>query len=179
MSRLSMSRVALTIAAPVLVAGLLAMVSAPKRIAVSGVSSMKYSQQHLSAVADASGPVLFLNESKGNNRSTGETEYMADAEVTNREIANLTQGNGSHEGYITFAKGADTTVSSWRGKVITTMGPDRKPATRFEGTWSKVRGTGKYQGVPGRGTYSGKMNSPTEFTIEWKGELELSRSASR
>jgi hypothetical protein len=140
---------------------------------------MKYSQQHALPVADAAAPVLLLSEATGTNRNTGKSDYMAGAEVINREIADLTQGNGPHQGYITFAKDADTTVNRWRGKVVTTLGSDQQPTTRFEGTWTKLSGRGKYEGVTGSGTYKGRMLSPTEYTVEWSGEIELSRTASR
>lgn len=179
MYRLTISRTILAITAPVLAASLLAMASAPKRITVSGVSSLTYSQQHASAVTDAGGPMLLLNEARGSNRNTGKPDYMAGADVTLREIADLTQGNGAHQGYITMARGSDTTVSSWRGKVVTTLGPDQKPVTRFEGTWTSLRGTGKYEGATGSGAYKGRLVSPTELTVEWRGDMELGSSASR
>jgi hypothetical protein len=104
---------------------------------------------------------------------------MDGAQVTNREIADLTQGNGPHQGYITEILGADTTVTRWQGKVTTSLGPDQKPNTRFEGSWSKIKGTGQYEAVTGAGSYKGRMTSPTEYTIEWSGEISTPRTASR
>jgi hypothetical protein len=54
--------------------------------------------------------------------------------------------------------------------VSTTLAPDKTPHTTFAGTWTYVSGTGKYQGIRGGGTYQGHFSSPTEYTIEWKGE---------
>jgi hypothetical protein len=164
---------------PAMVAGLLASAPAPERIPISGVFSLKYTEQHTLPVSDAAGPVLLLTRSTGSNRNTGRSDYMAGAEVINREIAELTQGNGPHQGYITEVKGADTTVTRWQGQVATTLGPDQKPATRFEGRWTKVSGTGKYEGVAGNGSYTGRILSPTEYTVEWTGEIVINRTASR
>jgi hypothetical protein len=179
---MSSSRIVSALAAlgvPVLTAATLA--SAPQwdRIQISGVFSMKAGEQHALPVAGQAGPVLLLTQSSGTSRSTGPTEFMYGAQVINREIADLTQGNGPHQGYITEIKGADTTVSSYRGKVVTALGPDEKPRTSFQGTWSKVSGTGKYQGVSGSGRYEGRMLSPTEYTIEYSGEIATRRTASR
>jgi hypothetical protein len=173
------SRALLAVAVPAVVASTLASAPAPERTPISGVFSLKYSQQHALPVADAAGPVLLLNEAKGTNRNTGKFDYMDGAEVINREIADLTQGNGPHQGYITEIQGADTAVTRWQGKVVTTLGSDQKPTTRFAGTWTKVSGTGKYKGVVGNGTYQGRMLSPTEYTVEWSGVIELKSTASR
>ena len=179
MSRSTMLRALFALGSPAVVASLLASAPAPDRIPVSGVFTMKYTQQHALPVSDAAGPVLLLNQSAGTNRNTGRSDYMAGGEVINREIAELTRGNGPHQGYITDAKGADTTVTRYEGQVTTTLGPDQKPATRFEGKWTKVSGTGKYEGVAGNGTYTGRVLSPTEYTVEWRGDIVLNRTASR
>jgi hypothetical protein len=179
---MSSSRVVSALAAlavPVLTAATLASPAHWDRIGISGVFSMKVGEQHALPVADQAGPVLLLTRSSGTSRSTGPTKFMDGAQVHNREIADLTQGSGPHQGYITEIKGADTTVTSYRGKVVTTLGPDQKPRTSFEGTWSKVSGTGKYQGVSGSGRYEGRMLSPTEYTIEYSGEIVTRRTASR
>jgi hypothetical protein len=179
MSRSTMLRALFLLGSPALAAGLLASAPAAERIPVSGVFSMKYTQQQALPVSDAAGPVLLLNQSSGTNRNTGRTDYMPGGQVINREIAELTRGNGPHQGYITETQGADTSVARYEGHVITTLGPDQKPATRFEGKWTKVSGTGKYEGVAGSGTYAGRMLSPTEYTVEWTGEIVLNRTASR
>ena len=140
---------------------------------VSGRFTMKYSQQHALPVGDAAGPVLLANEAKGTNSNTGRTDYMNGAGVTNVEIADLTQGNGQHQGYVTFAKDGETSVSRWNGRVTTTLSADKKPITTFEGTWAKVGGTGRYAGVDGKGRYKGRMLSPTEYVVDWEGELGL------
>jgi hypothetical protein len=150
-----------------------------ERMQVSGVFTMKVTQQHALPVASPADPVLLLTQSSGTNRSTGKSAYMDGAEVTNREIADLTQGNGPHQGYIVDAHGLDTTVTRWQGTVTTTLGPDQKPATRFEGTWTKVKGTGRYEGVTGSGSYRGQMTSQTEYTVTWSGQIATPRTASR
>lgn len=147
---------------------------------VSGRFTMKYSQQHALPVSDAAGPVLLANEAKGTNSNTGRTDYMNGAGATSIEIADLTQGNGQHQGYITFAKDGETSVSRWNGRVTTSLSADKKPTTTFEGTWTKVGGTGRYEGVSGKGRYKGRMLSPTEYVVEWDGDLNLrDKSASR
>jgi hypothetical protein len=152
---------------------LAAMPADPGLVKVSGKLTMKYSQQHPLPAGDAAGPVLLANEAKGTNISTGSTEYMDGAQVISIEIADLTQGIGQHQGYITFRKGGDTGLNRWNGRVTTTMTADNKPVTTFEGTWTKIKGTGRYQGATGKGRYKGSMITPNEYVVEWEGELNL------
>jgi hypothetical protein len=153
--------------------------AASARTSISGVAQMKYSVQHALPAEQNASPVLFLAEAAGTNRNTGSTDYMQGASVINREIANLVQGNGPHSGYIMLAKGSDTTVSQWQGNVITTPGANGPPSTRFEGKWTMMRGTGKYAGITGSGTYEGQILSQSAYTVTWKGDVELNQRALR
>ena len=142
---------------------------APSKIA--GTVSAKYAEQHPLPVPDAAGHALVLARAQGVNRSTGPTRYMDKGDVTNFEFADLTQGNGPQQGYISMSQGADTMISKWSGKVTTTLSPDKTPITSFAGTWTKVSGTGRYKKATGGGTYNGHFTSQTEYTVEWSGEI--------
>lgn len=147
--------------------------SAPERLQVGGTITMTYSQMNPAPVGDAAGHVLVSDRATGTNRNTGRDTYMERAEVANTEIADLTQGNGSHQGYTIFSSGRDSTVNRWNGKVTTVLGPDKTPVTSFEGSWNKVRGTGRYAGVSGEGTYRGRMTGKNTYEVEWKGEIAV------
>jgi hypothetical protein len=151
--------------------------SAPSRIA--GTFSARYAEQHPLAVPDAAGHALVLGRVEGVNRSTGPTPYMDRGKVTNFEFADLTHGNGPQQGYISMSKGADSVISKWSGKVTTTLSPDKSPITTFEGTWTKVKGTGRYESITGKGTYKGRFTSQTEYTVDWSGEISGERLAER
>jgi hypothetical protein len=151
--------------------------SAPSKIA--GTFDAKYAEQHPLPVPDAAGHTLVLARARGINRSTGPTLYMDKGDVTNFEFADLTQGNGPHQGYISMSQGADTMISKWSGKVTTTLSPNKTPITTFEGTWTKVKGSGRYADVSGKGAYKGHFTSQTEYTVEWSGELSGKRLAER
>lgn len=166
-------RWALSAALPATLFLLAAVPSTPQVGRISGKLTMKYVQQHPLAAGDAAGPVLFANQAKGTNSSTGKNEYMDGAEVTSLEIADLTQGTGTHQGYITFAKNGDGGVNRWKGRVSTTLSANGQPVTTFEGTWTKISGSGRYEGATGRGKYRGRVVSPTEYVIEWDGEISL------
>ena len=150
---------------------------APSRIA--GTFQASYVEQHPLPVSDAEGHALILGKVQGVNRSTGPTAYMDQAQVTSLEFGDLVQGNGRHQGYITFAQGADTVISQWSGKVSTTLAPDKSPRTSFEGTWTKVKGTGRYGEITGKGTYQGHFISRTEYVCDWNGEISGQRVAAK
>jgi len=151
--------------------------SAPSKIA--GTFEAKYAEQHPLPVADAAGHALVLGRVEGVNRSTGATTYMDKGKVTNLEFADLVQGNGPQQGYISMSQGADTVISKWSGKVTTTLSPDKTPITTFTGTWTKVRGTGRYGDITGQGTYKGHFTSQTEYTVDWSGQISGERLAER
>lgn len=166
---------------PALAFLLLGLPAAPQptseRLQVGGTFTMTYKQMHPVPVGDAEGHVLISNHATGTNRSTGRDSYMDRAETANTEIADLTQGNGPHEGYVIFSSGGERTVNKWSGKITTVLGADKQPVTTFEGTWTKLTGTGRYSGVTGRGTYRGRMTGQNTYLVEWKGEIELSERA--
>lgn len=141
---------------------------------VGGTSTMNYTEQHPIPIVDAEGHVLLQTASKGTNQSTGPTSYMAGAEVSNAELADLVQGNGTHQGYVTMSLNGEVNVTRWSGKVTTTLGSDQKPVTTFQGTWTKVKG------ASGHGTYSGRITGPTSYVVDWVGEMDLKKpTASR
>jgi hypothetical protein len=147
---------------------------------IAGSFWLTYSKQEVIPVGDADGHILVLAEARGPNHSTGRDLYMDGAETSNREIADLVQGSGTHSGYVTFAKNSDSTVTKWSGQVQTVLSPEGKPVTTFAGTWIKVKGTGRYEGVTGGGTYKGHVISPTEYSVDWEGEIVLkTKTASR
>jgi hypothetical protein len=179
MSRFSLACALVALGVPAMTAATLETAPLRESVRISGVFTMQVGQQQALPVAGPADPILLLTQSSGTNRSTGKSPYMDGARVINREIADLTQGNGSHQGYLTDIHGSDTTVTRWQGKVTTKLGPDQKPVTAFAGTWSKVAGTGRYEGVTGTGSYTGRMTSPTAYTVEWTGEISTPRTASR
>jgi hypothetical protein len=137
--------------------------------AISGAISVKVSKQEVLPVTAQSGDMLMLVESHGTNKSSN---WMDDAEVVNKEIDFLLQGSGPQHGYITFAKGEDTVDVKWSGYVRTVM-VNGQPQISFHGTWEHVKGTGKYQGTQGKGSYKGHFISQTDYVIDWIGQSNV------
>jgi hypothetical protein len=162
---------------PVSLVTLLGWSSDPAPSRVAGTFSVKYAEQHPLAVPDGEGHALVLGRARGTNRSTGPTLFIDKGDVTNLEFADLHQGNGPQQGYISMSQGADSLISKWSGKVTTVLSPDKTPITTMAGTWATVRGTGRYENAVGKGTYKGHFTSRAEYTVDWSGEISAERRA--
>lgn len=145
--------------------------SKPNSEKISGSAELKYAEQRPLRVPEGSGYQLVAGETRGVNKNTGGGDFMSDAPVVNAEIANLSRGNGTHEGYYTMAKGADTLTAKWAGKVTTTM-VNNQPNTTFAGTWEYIYGTGKYAGGKGKGTYKGQFLAKDRYAVSWEGNYQ-------
>jgi len=137
--------------------------------AISGAITLKVTKQEVLPVTAQSGDMLMLVETHGTNKSTN---WMDDAQVVNKEIDFLLQGNGPQHGYITFAKGDDTVDVKWSGIVSTAMA-NGQPQISFRGTWEQLKGTGKYQGIRGKGSYKGHFISQTAYVVDWVGHSSV------
>jgi hypothetical protein len=179
MSRQTILSAVVASSLPLAVAALLGWSSGSAPSKVAGTVNAKYAEQHPLAVPDAAGHALVLGRARGVNRSTGPTLFIDKGDVTNFEFADLTQGNGPQQGYISMSLGADTLISKWSGKVTTTVSPDKTPITTMQGTWTTVKGAGRYGDARGQGTYKGHFTSQTEYMVEWNGELSGKRLAER
>jgi hypothetical protein len=152
-----------------LAAGLLVMSAPVYAEAISGEITLKVAKQEVLPVTAQSGDMLMLVETHGANKSSN---WMDDAEVVNKEMDFLLQGNGPQHGYITFAKGEDTVDVKWSGYVRTVMA-NGQPQISFLGTWEQLKGTGKYQGIQGKGSYKGHYISPTDYVVDWAGQSSV------
>ena len=113
---------------------------------------------------DTEGHVLILTEAKGFDVITNE-------QFISREFMDYVKGNGTHRGYQKdITPEGDVVFATFEGKTTTTLSPEGKPLTTFEGTFSFTRGTGKYENIHGGGTYKGKVIGEGMFTYDWEGE---------
>jgi len=134
----------------------------------SGNIKASYAKQEALPIADNPGHVIVLNHAQGTNKSTGKNDYFDDSEIAIKDYIDMTNGNGTHEGYITFSKGGERTVNKLNGKVVTVMAADGKtPITTVQGTFEQIYGTNIYSTLKPVGTYKVKFHSPTDFVVDW------------
>jgi hypothetical protein len=150
------------------------------RVKVGGTYSASYARQFGAEIGDVEGHTLSIGQARGTNRSTGETGYMDGAQLRMIQTEDLTRGTGTAEGYSSLVSGADTAWLKSAGRVTTIASAEKGVLITFEGTWTVVKATGKYQGRTGSGTYRGRFISPIEYVVEWEGTLsELGATAVR
>ncbi|MDQ3796401.1 MAG: hypothetical protein M3294_02195 [Pseudomonadota bacterium] len=60
------------------------------------------------------------------SKNTGPTDFLQGAKVVNREIQDLVQGSGPHNGYITFTDNDGEITAKWDGHVKTMLTKGRQ-----------------------------------------------------
>ena len=146
-------------------------VSAQDTTAIAGKYTATYAFQKAMPVPDAKDHVFMLAETHATNKNTGPTDFLESAKVVNREILDITQGNGTHNGYITFTEKAGEITAKWDGVVRTTLTKAGQPHTTFNGDWAWTKATGHYAGHTASGTYQGHLPSRDKVYVEWEGTL--------
>lgn len=76
-----------------------------------------------------------------------------------------------------YRRGKDGNVffSKWQGKVSTTQSPEGKPIMKWEGTFSYVKGTGKWENIQGGGTYKGGFIARGIYVNHVEGEYFIKK----
>jgi len=147
-------------------AGLVTTTAMAEKIKDEGNFDASYVKREMGPVPDQEGHVLLLTESSGTSSNPG--GLIDGFPTTVYEIADLRQGNGSHQGYVIYKKGSDQMVVKFDGAVTTTM-KDGKPNTTMKGKYVLVDGVGALAGVEGEGTYAGYFTAEDKFHIDWEG----------
>ncbi len=80
---------------------------------------------------------------------------------------NLKTGVGSHVvGYSEYTdRDGDKIIAKDKGKF--------PGGLSGAGEWAFVKGTGKFEGIQGKGTWISHSLSPTQWYVDWEGEVEL------
>lgn len=88
---------------------------------------------------------------------------------TSYGIYDWNRGSDWHRGYIvrSFADGA-TTTAQYEGTTRTSAG-----ASTWQGTFVFVGGTGRFEGVEGKGTYAGRRYPNKMGITDWEGTMIL------
>ena len=96
---------------------------------------------------------------------------MNGAAAVTADTSLLVDGSGPHQGSITLSDGTSRLICAWKGRVTTVLGADKLPRSMSEGTWTVVRGTGRYANAAGQGTYTGRYVSSTTSVMTWAGTI--------
>lgn len=90
-----------------------------------------------------------------------------------QSLTDETDGSGTHRGhFIQYHPGGDRTYGTFEGRHATTTKPDGAWSMKWEGTYRYLGGSGRYQGIRGAGTYSGRSTPNEPFFEEGKETVE-------
>lgn len=94
-------------------------------------------------------------------------------QVIIRGMTDYTAGTGHHWGYreMTHSSG-DKLFSAYDGMTKTVLKPNSFPDISFEGKWWYTGGTGRFKGITGEGTYTGKVTK-AGLKYDWEGEYDI------
>jgi len=117
-------------------------------------------------VDDTEGHIIQIMEQKGVDVGSGDVSF-------NRSVSDLVKGNGTLQGYSTTRgpDGSNARFFKVQGTVTTTLSPEGNPIITVEGTGSLIRGTGKYEGFQGGGTFKVKVIPEGIAVMDWEYEL--------
>jgi hypothetical protein len=115
-------------------------------------------------VDDTEGHIIQISENKGVDVGTGGISIS-------RSFSDLVKGNGTHQGYSNLMLPDGVTFNKHEGKVTTILSPAGKPIITMEGTWSTIKGTGKWEGFQGGGPWKLKVIGEGIAVMDWEGEL--------
>jgi len=140
---------------------------------ISGKITAAYTDQKKVEVGDVEGHDISFSTSEGKNASIGDNLFMDGAQVINYSMGDLIKGNGRQHGYIKLTQESDGVICKWEHGVVTTFSAEGAPSITFEGTFSYIKGMGKFAGIKGEGTFKGTFISQTEYAVEWQAEYFL------
>jgi hypothetical protein len=125
-------------------------------------------------VGDEDGHVIAVAEAKGITTNL-EGKWFADGFAyhdTSLYDINLKTGLGSGQGYGDLTdKDGDKYYWTWEGKLL----KGGKLGTGYwTGTWTIVRGIGKFEGIRGKGPFQGYIVGGDNMA-DWEGDVELRR----
>jgi hypothetical protein len=87
--------------------------------------------------------------------------------------SDMVAGSGTGEGYWTdVTKGGDKLFGKHMNKFKTDIKADGSWEMTFSGEWEATGGTGKFEGVKGKGTFIGK-GSPEGMSWNWEGSFNF------
>ena len=118
---------------------------------------------------DVPGHRVGVSESTGTHESTGAAAFFPGAAVRTVESWDFQRAGGADRGFLLVAAGADTVVSRYDGR--STRRADGT-GSELAGTMQLVRGTGRYAGITGTASYTGRTRH-ADYELRWTGTYRV------
>jgi hypothetical protein len=116
-------------------------------------------------VGDEEGHVIAITESQQFYFNETSGDKHPSTSIGTMDL-NTKTGQGSGKGYgVSIDKDGDKTIRTWEGKAV--------GRGHWQGTFSYIKGTGKYEGIKGGGTWDQYSIAPKQSYVEVEGEMEI------
>ena len=134
--------------------------------AISGTFVGRIEPQGAVEVGDREDHQLSLAQVRGPQRSPDPN--WDNATITYSAVLDVVEGNGMQRGYfVNVHADGGRDWGTFEG-AITTVGNE----LHCKGTWAFTGGSGRYQGIGGKGSFSMRMPSPDAVETSWEGAYE-------
>jgi hypothetical protein len=120
-------------------------------------------------IDDTEGHFLTLSEWKGVTSDGEFTRYAT-------SVGDLIKGNGPFNGYVKYVdRNGNKYFSKYNGMLTTTKSKEGKPIASIKGTYSYIKGTGKFENIQGGGTFKGNFIGKGIYTVDSEGEYVIKK----
>ena len=130
-----------------------------------------FTKYHRIEVNDPSEHTFSLYEAKGaGTMNSGGFSFI------NYGTSRLVKGKGIHNGInkVIYENG-DFSFSEWEGNVTPIETATGKSTISFEGTWTHMGGTGRWENAEGKGTYKGSFVGDGIYVMGFEGEYTFKK----
>jgi hypothetical protein len=143
--------------------------SAKDKVKVKSKKFIVVTKYEIKEVGDTEGHILLQYEA---------TDISSDGRFITykRGQSDYIKGNGPHKGYNEVVdREGGTFFNKFEGMTTTKKSPEGKPIKTVKGTYTYTKGTGKYEGIQGGGTYKGMMIGKGIYSIDMEGEYVIKK----
>jgi len=121
-------------------------------------------------VPDVDGHALYLYDAKGISFN----EKWGVAVIASGGMLDYIKGTGSNQGYshFTFEDGS-TITASWKGESKGETAPGTAGRREASGNWTYIKGTGRFEGIQGGGTWKSHILGSGLWYSDTVGEYAL------
>ena len=118
---------------------------------------------------DTEGHYLTLSEWKGVTSDGEFTRYAT-------SFGDLIKGNGPFNGYVKYVdRNGNAYFSKYKGMLTTTKSKEGKPIASIKGTYSYIKGTGKFENIQGGGNFKGNFIGKGIYAMDSEGEYVIKK----
>jgi len=147
---------------------------AQEKIRWSIKETVAYVKREVVEVGDVKGHYVGMNQFEGAYAAAA-PKILDGAQATGVSFFDVIQGNGSARGYEKVVKGPNSCITKYEMEIRPSTLPDGSPVTKWEGTFTFIKGTGELEGIKGGGTFRGTFIAKNISVTEGEGEYWIER----